>query len=328
MSTSFRHGFIASKALGYFLEVVRQGSITGASAALHVAQPALTRQMQLLEEDLGAALLVRHGRGVELTEAGALLRERAEMLLALNLQCRDEVRHRNAEPRGRIRFGFLPSLSNLLIGKAVAESLQRYPLLAFSLHEGFSQELRSLLLGGQIDLAIMSIEMQHQDLHATPLFAEDLWLASRPDRWKFSSRRSVRGRDLQGLPLMHASFLRARLDKLAGHEGLKLQHVLEGEAMAAIRAAARAGVGYIVGPRSGLELDIRAGEFVGAPIAGLDVVRALFRRADRPASRALSEFVALLLRHVAALADEGLVRTAAPAARRRAATGRRVQGAA
>jgi LysR family nitrogen assimilation transcriptional regulator len=69
--------------LRYFAEVVRQRSMSKAALRLGVVQPALTRRVQLLEDELGTALLLRHRRGVEPTETGLLVFERAEALLRM-----------------------------------------------------------------------------------------------------------------------------------------------------------------------------------------------------------------------------------------------------
>src|SRR5439155_21992618 len=92
--------------LKYFLRVAELRSFSKAADALHVAQPAITRQIRLLEEELGVALFHRHSRGSEPTEAGRLLEARAAALLRLAEQTRVDVVSRARAPTGTVRVGF------------------------------------------------------------------------------------------------------------------------------------------------------------------------------------------------------------------------------
>ena len=71
------------RTMQYYLAVVREGTISAAAQALHVAQPSLSRQMKELEKELGAALFVRGNRKIILTEEGMVLRKRAEEMVRL-----------------------------------------------------------------------------------------------------------------------------------------------------------------------------------------------------------------------------------------------------
>ena len=97
------------KVLKSVVEAIRLGSITKAAAKLRVAQPALSRQIHLLEEELGVALLLRHRRGVRPTREGIDFVTSAESLLRMAQQLRDDMGSRADEPVGRIRLGFSPS---------------------------------------------------------------------------------------------------------------------------------------------------------------------------------------------------------------------------
>src|ERR1700735_2367385 len=92
------------KALRYVVEAAGLKSISKAAAQLHVAQPALSRQIRLLEEELGVPLLLRHRRGVEPTKEGLDFVRSAEILLRMAQQIRDDMGSRGTEPVGRIRL--------------------------------------------------------------------------------------------------------------------------------------------------------------------------------------------------------------------------------
>ena len=96
-----------TRVLSNFLRVAETGKLSQAAAELNLAQPALSRQMALLEEDVGAQLLVRHRRGVTLTEAGELFRERAQAIVASVEQARAVVSSAGLNPTGVVTLGLL-----------------------------------------------------------------------------------------------------------------------------------------------------------------------------------------------------------------------------
>ena len=102
------------RSLAYFVRIAELGSITRAAAHLRVAQPALTRQVQRLEEELGAPLFTRVNRGVRLTEAGQRLLDGATRILRDVERTSDEIRAHDAFPSGRIVLGITPTLCPVL----------------------------------------------------------------------------------------------------------------------------------------------------------------------------------------------------------------------
>ena len=79
------------RVLKYFLAVAREGNITKAAEILHITQPTLSRQLMQLEDELGAALFVRGKRKIILTEAGMLLKRRAEEIVSLSEKTELEI---------------------------------------------------------------------------------------------------------------------------------------------------------------------------------------------------------------------------------------------
>src|SRR5216684_2285613 len=98
------------RSLAYFTRIAELGSITRAASHLRLAQPALTRHVQRLEEELGVALFTRANRGVRLTEAGEKLLESASRILRDVERTGDEIRAQDAHPSGRIILGITPTL--------------------------------------------------------------------------------------------------------------------------------------------------------------------------------------------------------------------------
>lgn len=229
-------------------------------------------------------LLMRHRRGVEPTEAGFLALERAELILRMTRQLENEIRFLGVEPAGPVALGFPPSIGILLVGKLLSQCSARFPRIKLLLQEDYSPAVRTSLLAGRLDIGIMSCEAQHPELVFKPLFSESMWLIGRPGDWRFPGD-VVDAKALDGIPLLVGSFMRTLLQKHLDRLGVKLTVVAEADSLSLAREALRAGAGFFVAPFSALDRELRAKEFVGAPLQGLEVTRGLFRHRDRPLAR-------------------------------------------
>src|SRR4051812_19061664 len=281
--------------LKYFLRVAELRSFSKAADALHIAQPAITRQIRLLEEELGVALFHRHSRGSEPTEAGQLLETRAGALLRMADQTRIDVVSRAIEPTGSVRIGFPPSVGNLLIGSTVALYRAKYPHVLVSLMEGYNQVLREWILSDRIDVAIMTEFHSHPLLDSRPLFDEGLWLLGPRSGPR---KRSYTVRDLENRPLIqtsHHNALRMLLDRAAAAHGFALNIVIQAEALAVIKDLVRRKVGYHVSPYSAVGADMNRTSFSGGAVRDLSISRHLVWRNDRPGTSAVTELNRILI---------------------------------
>src|SRR2546427_12429665 len=99
------------RALRYFVEVVRCNSFTRAAEALHVTQPTISKMVRALEEELGGPLLLREGRGVQLTDAGQVVHPRGLQVLEQSRQLLQEVAEVDGIARGSLSVGIMPTRS-------------------------------------------------------------------------------------------------------------------------------------------------------------------------------------------------------------------------
>jgi DNA-binding transcriptional LysR family regulator len=138
-------GFMELRRLGYFVAVVEQRSFRAAALQLHLSQPPLTRQIQLLEESLGVQLLTRGPAGAEPTTAGRLFYEEARNLLALAQQAADRVRLAAQGQIGRLDVGVFGSAVLGAIPPVVREFRVRHPQVEVVLHSlDRGEQLRAL----------------------------------------------------------------------------------------------------------------------------------------------------------------------------------------
>ena len=139
-----------SRLIEYFLRVAELGSINKAATDLRLSQPALSRHIALLEHQLRAKLFTRTQGGVQLTEAGTLLVERARPILRQLTWLVEQVGDRAA---GQLAIGIAPSWRNLFTSNFVARLVADYPRVRLRVHEGVSHELRDVMHAGMLDLA-------------------------------------------------------------------------------------------------------------------------------------------------------------------------------
>ncbi len=141
--------------LQYFVAVAEAGSFSRAAAALHLTQPSLSRQVQLLEDELGQRLLERTGRGAVPTEAGSALLAHARSIFELAERARVDMQERQRNPRGRITVGLPPRVAHVITADLVERFHAAYPEAAITVVEGLSIRLREWLVAGRVDVAIV-----------------------------------------------------------------------------------------------------------------------------------------------------------------------------
>ena len=164
------------KQLRYFISIAAEGTFTKAAAKLRVAQPALSRQISLLEEELGTPLLIRHRRGVGLTDAGTALLERARPVLLAMDRIQSEVGEYSAAPTGTLRIGCTPTLTSRLVVNPLRRIMERFPKVGVQIQEGVSHQLCRAVLSDELDAAIVSENLAETFLAAEALFDEQVWL--------------------------------------------------------------------------------------------------------------------------------------------------------
>lgn len=167
------------KQLAYFVRVAELGSFSRASIALDIAQPALSRQVRLLELDLRQHLLLRNGRGVTLTEAGKVLLEHSRGVLHQMDRLREELSAVRGSLAGSVALGMPPTVSKMLAVPVSRAFRQRMPQATLSITEGLSAPMTQALLAGRLDIALLHNAMPSPDVSLVPLLEEELLLVQR-----------------------------------------------------------------------------------------------------------------------------------------------------
>ena len=160
----------------YFVRVAELGSFTRAAAALGVAQPALSRQVRLLEVELRHTLLRRTGRGAVTTAAGALLLEHGRGILHQVDRARDELAQMRGGLAGRVAIGLPPSVARALTVQLSRAFQAQLPDARLAVSEGLSTSLLESLVAGRLDVAVLYNAAATPDVEITPLGREELLL--------------------------------------------------------------------------------------------------------------------------------------------------------
>ncbi len=290
--------------LAYALAVAEEGSFTRAAARLRLAQPSLSRQVRLLEGELGVVLFNRGpGQGpVTLTPDGSALLPFMQRVLADVEATGAEARALSGMARGRLAIGATPSLVTSALAPALVEFHESHPGIDLSVVEGGSHQLVPQVASGEVDLALVVLPVTDPLVVTTPLFEDPLVLAVAPEH-RLAGRRQVGVRDLDGLDLVmfrEGYDLRAVTLAVCAEAGVEPHLVSEGGEMAGVLSFVAAGLGAAVVPAIALPAD---GALVGVPLAGpgpaMRRTVALALRGDRA-----------LARPARALADQLLARHA------------------
>jgi len=190
------------RVLRYFLEVAREGSITGAAKALHISQPTLSKQLKDLENELGSKLFVRSNYSVKLTDEGILLRKRAEDILEMADKTLEEFSNLNDITGGDVRIGCAESCYVSYLAEAIKDFRDKYPGLRFHITSGDTRQVTEELERGLSDFAVIVEPPDLSKYNYLTLPEADTWGVLMPSDSTLTKKSVIQLEDLYGLPLI------------------------------------------------------------------------------------------------------------------------------
>ena len=234
--------------LRYFLAVAREQSISKAAEALYVTQPNLSRQIQNLEKEVGRQLIIRGARKITLTDAGQLLRKRAEEIMELYAKTESELNTPIADVSGDIHIGGGESHVMGLIAKAAHEMSKKYPNVKLHLFSGDSATVSERLDKGLIDFGIFiePFDISKYDNMRLPL--TDTWGVLMRKDSPLSVKSYITPEDLWDKPLIlsRQTLGKNKLSEWFGKPTEKLNIVATGNLLYNISLLVEEGMGYAV----------------------------------------------------------------------------------
>jgi DNA-binding transcriptional LysR family regulator len=232
--------------LQLFLAAAEEGSITAAAKRMHLTQPALSRQVKALEEELGVELFTRGAHSVNLTPAGTTLLEEGRKLLERAERVVKQVRATaEGEP---LRIGYAPSLAGSLLGHALERFSQIHPRVRVQLSDCSSAEMRDGLIQGRLDVVVtVPWEGDTQSVGWTTIRRHRMGLAV-PETHPLAKKKKIPLATLDGQKLLlysrtdYPEYWQA-ITRLFREHGLQAKVAGEFDGVTSLGAALAAGLG-------------------------------------------------------------------------------------
>lgn len=293
--------------LRFFVRVVDIGSITRAATALHIAQPALSKQLADLEHALGVPLLVRGPRGILPTEQGRILYVSVQRILRDLDAIVDEVAAMGQTPVGTVRLGCLETISRFVAYPLTLAIMQRHPGVKLVIVTGQGRDLYRRLLAGDLDLAFLSPDDEVTGLQARPLVDEEIFVTAPARLPGFAGSGDLDMATLATLPFVLPSkstySIWYVLKHAFGARPFEPAAVMEADSLTLAKRLVLDGHGAGLLPWSGIAEEVDAGVLLARRVAGRPLLRRinLCRRPDQPvtaAADAVADEVVATLGHL------------------------------
>jgi LysR family nitrogen assimilation transcriptional regulator len=294
----------------YFVAAAELENLSLAASRLQIAQSAISRQIRLLEEELGVLLLDRVGRRVVLTEAGRTLLERGRRLLEEVGQIKGEVADRARLPAGTLRIGANPSLGHTLFPRLAERCWQSHPNIRLHLVTDLTTPIQEWVRRGVLDFAIIAFPERDSDFISTPLTKEGIFVISAPAiDPRLGPECTMRA--VARLPLLLPGLPnRERLgyERLAAAKGYSLTCGIEADSLSVLKRLAQRGLGHLMLPYIAVADDRMEPFWKVSRVKGLAVERHIVRSPKRPISKAMEVLFKMIFEEVEALREARIIR--------------------
>ena len=264
--------------LRYFVRIAEVGNITRAAEQLNVAQPALGLQIRQLEQELKTELLVRHSRGVELTEAGRLLLDRARRILQDVEELKREIIGNVSPEQEMMILGLTPSIMLQMDPDMLLNAKRTMPTVSLSLVEALSRALTTSLEQGELSYALAyGVDEARPGVSRRPLLVEELIFARSATGEPLPPTLTLA--DALSHDLVQAGerdMVQRLLRDAAARYSLDLRIVYEAESIPAMRSLVVRGAAASMMPYGTASEEIRAGKLVMQRVSDIPLTRTLY----------------------------------------------------
>lgn len=261
------------------LEVVRavaeKGSFTAAARLLNVSQSAVSRQVLLLEEELGEPLFLRLGRKVRLTSAGTALLDLSRRVLTDVRDTAASIVDQHQTLAGTLHLGGGMTVCLHVFPALLKEFRRHHPKVDVTLTTGATPELVERLRSGALDVGLLTLPVEGNDLVQVPVMREELLLVMPPSH-KLARLRRIIPADLVRQPWVlfeRGSSTRRVIDEMMHANGIRPRIVMETENVEILKALTMIGLGLTILPYQALAREVRSGTLRCKRVAGVTMVR-------------------------------------------------------
>lgn len=243
--------------LKYIVAVAEHLHFGKAAAACFVSQPALSMQVQKLEESLGVQLFERHAKKIRITSVGQELVECARRVLR-EARAMEEIAQAHQDPfAGEFRLGAFPTLAPYYLPGVVPRIHQAFPKLSLLLVEEKTERLLAMLESGALDAALIALPVEQNDLVTEPLFEDPFWVAL-PKNHPLARQKSIALSDLHQMPLLlleEGHCLRSQALAVCDVMGGVEYQTFRASSLETLRQMVVAGVGITLIPQMAMRAD-------------------------------------------------------------------------
>ena len=279
------------KQLRAFLTVADTGNVTRAAELLNLVQPAVSRQLRLLEEDIGSELFERERHGMVLTDSGKSLLVYARRAMLELDRARAEIGGAVDGIGGLVTVGLLPSTCDLLSSSLVSAVAANYPGIRMRIAMGYAGTLHQWLESGEIDIALLYGVERSPNIHTKPLLDEALWVVGAPSA-KLRRQKPVPLASLAGRPLILPSGphgIRMLVDHACAVSNVELTVAAETNAMSIQKSLVLGGHGLTILPPIAFADELARKQVTAAPLCNPNITRTIVLAL--PANRAVGQHV-------------------------------------
>lgn len=286
-----------------FVAIAQRGGVTRAAAHLHLSQPAISRRLHLLEDELGAPLFERIGRGFVLSDAGQAFLPHAQSVLSGMREGLDAVRALSDPTRGTVTLALVGTLAGSQLTRALQRFREQQPRIDLRLRTALSAEVSALVRAGDATLGLRYRADSARDLISEPLFDERMAVVCSPT-FRLARSARVSPKQLAGerwitfpsrpgrAPEPYANALEQRL--LA--HGLEAAEIIPIDSLSAQKRMVEAGFGLALLPASSVVEELRAKSLRLLPVQGMQAsVPVVLVRRRRAQPTAAAQTLAALL---------------------------------
>ena len=281
-----------------FAYVAEHKSFSKAAKILNIAQPAVSRQIQSLEQELQTHLLFRNTRGVELTESGRILLSLGSEILAMADRLKEVLINNDDKARGEVTIGILPSVMAFFTTPLLEECRRTFPDVTIHVEEGLDALLKEWLAVGRIDLAIMTDRGTDREFVQTRLAREELVLVSDPTRVT-TDESPVSASNLSAIPIIIGRGFQERIDPILAVSSITIPYIQILDNIKMIRELIGRSPYYTILTREIVRREVLEGTLKIRRIVDPPLMRVLLLARDprRPATLAMKAVSDLLARH-------------------------------
>jgi len=301
---------IELRALRYFVCVAEEKSFTRAAGRLRIAQPALSRQIKRLEDDLKVQLFERHARGTELTEAGEILLRRAYLIFNQIQQTHHDVTIQSSHLGGVVSVGMPPTPGEFIAPRLLERSKERYPDIELRFVEGFSGDLERKLANNEIGVAVMHDPAPRDEIHISKLLVEHLCLVGKTGTLKKPSYSLAEAGSYPLVMPSRPNFLRILIDGHAEQLNIPLNIVTRSDGIGHTKSLVKYGHGFTILTYGAIISEVQQGVLEAVPIQDPEILWTLCvaMRSDQSRKKTLAVIEELIREVVQELVADGIWR--------------------